>query len=830
VFANYLTVALRNIVRHKLYSAINICGLALGLTCVVLIALFIRDETSFDKWVPDSADLYRLDQTYMLPGRAPMVLAASDFPLPALLKDNLPEVTGMTRFWPRNKTVTIGNRSFVQDVVEVDANFFQIIRLPLIAGNAASILSKPDSIVLSQSLARKFFGGADPVGKTLAVNRQSCPFVSIASISSISCANDAVILRVTGVMADLPHNTHIRAEALMPHNSPADSITDFFKAHWFGANGYGYVRLTPGSDPAAVARKIPALLDRHVNVLQDLGMPGRGSKAIEVHLVPFSNLHMDSGAQVENMVPPGSPIMLYGLGVIGVLILLVACFNFTNLATARALLRAREIALRKCAGARRAQIIVQFLGESLLTALLALVLALSLTEMLLPAYDRFLGRPIVLHYVADWPLLALMVVIAIAAGLASGFYPALILSRFRPAPVLRANEASHTGSSLLRSALVVLQFTVAIGLAIVTLVVSTQLDFMRQQSLGFRRDNILVISTFRRMTDTARDSFVAELRRHPGILEVAQSADIPFSGSEYIAQMRLPGRPEYVTMLKQLITPEYFRLYGIRLLAGRFLSDAHGEDRINDPLPSEKNDGRNILVNQTAAARFGFTPAQAVGKTVLFGASRVRIVGVLADTRIGGAREPPRAMVYLYDRTDSDHISVRIAPGHIPEALDFVDQSWRRFAPNVAIERKFLDDDFQKLYQDEGRQGRMFGIFVGIAIFIACLGLFGLAAFTAGRRTREIGIRKAFGARTRDVTLLLLWQFSVPVLIANAIAWPIAWYYLHGWLQGFADHVWLNPVYFVGAGLAALVIAWATILTHALRVARTNPIHALRYE
>jgi len=377
---------------------------------------------------------------------------------------------------------------------------------------------------------------------------------------------------------------------------------------------------------------------------------------------------------------------------------------------------------------------------------------------------------------------------------------------------------------------VVLQFTVAIGLAIVTLVVSTQLDFMRQQSLGFRRDNILVISTFRRMTDTARDSFVAELRRHPGILEVAQSADIPFSGSEYIAQMRLPGRPEYVTMLKQLITPEYFRLYGIRLLAGRFLSDAHGEDRINDPLPSEKNDGRNILVNQTAAARFGFTPAQAVGKTVLFGASRVRIVGVLADTRIGGAREPPRAMVYLYDRTDSDHISVRIAPGHIPEALDFVDQSWRRFAPNVAIERKFLDDDFQKLYQDEGRQGRMFGIFVGIAIFIACLGLFGLAAFTAGRRTREIGIRKAFGARTRDVTLLLLWQFSVPVLIANAIAWPIAWYYLHGWLQGFADHVWLNPVYFVGAGLAALVIAWATILTHALRVARTNPIHALRYE
>jgi putative ABC transport system permease protein len=829
MLGNYLRVALRNIGRHRLYSAINICGLALGLTCVILIALFIRDETSFDKWVPDSANLYRLDQTYLLPGRAPMDLAASDFPLPALLKDNLPEVTAMTRFWPRHKTVMIGNRSFAQDIVEVDSNFFQVIRFPLVAGNAASVLRQPDSIVLSQSLARKYFGDADPVGKTLAVNKQNCPFVSIDSISSISCANEAVVLRVSGVMRDLPHNTHMQAEAVMPHKSPADDISEFFKEHWFGANGYGYVRLAPGSDPAAVARKIPALLDRHVNVMEDLGMPLKASRTVKVRLVPFAAVHMDSQAQVENMVPPGSPVILYGLGLIGALILLIACFNFTNLATARALLRAREIALRKCAGARRAQIIFQFLSESLLTALLALILALSLTEMLLPAYDSFLARPIGIHYRADWPLLTLMVAIAVAAGLASGFYPALVLSRFRPAPVLRANEASHTGSSLLRSALVVLQFTVAIGLAIVTLVVFTQLDFMRQQSLGFRRDNVLVISTFRRMTESARESFVADLRRHPGILDVAQSADIPFSGSEYIAQMRLPGHSEYLSMLKQLVTPEYFRLYNIRLLEGRLLSDAHGEDRIKNPLP-EGNDGRNILVNRAAAARLGFAPAQAVGKTVLFGPSRVTIVGVTADTRIEGARNPARAIVYMYDRADSDHVSVRIAPGHVPEVLDFVDQSWRRFAPNVAIERAFLDDSFQKLYQDEGRQGRMFGIFVGIAIFIACLGLFGLAAFTAGRRTREIGIRKAFGARTRDVTWLLLWQFSLPVLIANAIAWPIAWYYLRGWLQGFADHIALNPAYFVGAGLGALVIAWATILTHALRVARTNPIHALRYE
>lgn len=821
---NYLIIALRNIVRHKLYSFINIAGLTLGLTCVILIALFIRDELSFDKWVPDSAGLYRLDEDIFLPGRDPILLANSDFPLPALLKDNLPEVTDMTRFWPRPKTVTIGNRAFLQDIAEVDSDFFRLIRFPLLAGDPATVLARPDSIVLSHSLARKFFGGSNPVGKTVAVNKQNC-----SSPDTISCPNDAVTLRVTGVMADLPHNSHMRADAIMPHVSPADAIGEANKKEWFNINGYSYVRLAPGSDPKLVAQKIPALLDRHVDVMEGLGMPLKASKVVRIRLVPFSGAHMDVQAQMGNMVPAADPVMLYGLGLVGALILLVACFNFTNLATARALLRAREIALRKCVGANRSQIVFQFLGESLLTALVALVLALSLTEMLLPVFDSFLARPITLDYHTDWRLVMLIVAIAAAAGVASGFYPALILSRFQPAPVLRANDRGHTGSSLLRSALVVLQFTVAIGLAIVTLVVFTQLDFIHRESLGFRRDNVAVISTFQRMTAPARESFVAMLRQHPGILEVAQSGDVPFSGNETIAQMRLPGQSEYLTMKRQLITPEFFRLYDIRLLAGRLLSDAHGEDRIRNPLPPG-NDGRNIVISRAAASRFGFTPTQAVGKTVLFGPSHVRIVGVTADTRIDGARQAVRPIVYLYDRADSDQVSVRIAAGHIPEALAFIADSWRRFSPNVAMDRRLLTDDFEKLYQDDGREGQMFGIFVGIAIFIACLGLFGLAAFTAGRRTREIGIRKAFGARTRDLILMLLWQFSVPVLIANLIAWPVAWYWLHGWLAGFDYHITLSPIYFVGAGAVALAIAWATVFVHARRVANANPIHALRTE
>jgi putative ABC transport system permease protein len=293
--------------------------------------------------------------------------------------------------------------------------------------------------------------------------------------------------------------------------------------------------------------------------------------------------------------------------------------------------------------------------------------------------------------------------------------------------------------------------------------------------------------------------------------------------------MRLPGRPEYLTMHRQLITPEYFRVYGMRLVAGRTLSDARGEDVVVNSIPPG-NDGRNILINQAGAALFGFSPSQAVGKGVLYGPSHVRIVGVFADAQIDGARQPPRPTVYLNDRKDSTFVSVRVAPGQIPQVMAFVDRSWKRFAPNVAIDRHFLDESFDRLYLADQKQGAMFGIFVAVAISIACLGLFGLAAFTASRRTREIGIRKVFGARTRDLVFLLLWQFSIPVVIANAIAWPVAWYYLRDWLKGFSYHIALSPAYFAAAGFAALLIAWATILAHALRVARANPIHALRYE
>jgi putative ABC transport system permease protein len=278
-----------------------------------------------------------------------------------------------------------------------------------------------------------------------------------------------------------------------------------------------------------------------------------------------------------------------------------------------------------------------------------------------------------------------------------------------------------------------------------------------------------------------------------------------------------------------VVTPDFIRLYGMKLLAGRLLSDGHGADVFTE-LSDTNNNGRNILINEEAARRFGFTPAQAVGKSLNLGSYNVNVVGVLADARFDGARRPVQPTLFVYDKSDAYLLSVRLAGGSIPLTLAFIDQSWRRYSPSAAIARFFLNDTFENLYRCDRRQGTLFAIFVAIAIFIACLGLFGLAAFTASRRTREIGIRKVFGARTRDVTLLLLWQFSIPVLLANLIAWPIAWYYLHGWLEGFAYRITLSPLYFAAAGLVALLIAWATIFTHAWRVARASPVHALRTE
>lgn len=826
MFRNYITIALRNIVRHKLYSFINIAGLGVGLACVIFVILFVRDELSYDTWIPGTQNLYRVELTVRGADRPPLPLAVVPFAMPEAMRNEIPGVTGSTRFYSEPLTLTVGDRQFSEHASVVDPSFFTLIRLPLIFGDADTVFRNPDSIVLSQSAARKYFGVANPIGRVLTTGRGDCV------ITDAACENQTISLKVTGVMRDLPHNTQLAGDVFFPNTSHADRTGLDVKQDWFSQGGWGYVSLAPGANPAAVTASMGPLLDRAVTpALRKFGIKIKGSQSYLVHLTPFTQVHLNSAQWIYNLTPAGSWATVYGVIAIGVLVLLVASFNFMNLATARAMLRAREIALRKTLGASRSQLIFQFLGEAVLIALVALVLALAIVEVLLPVFDDFLQRPIGFNYATDWILVMALAGVAIIAGLVSGSYPALILSGFRPAATLRTNSAGQSGSGGLRNVLVVLQFAVSIGLGIAAAVVFSQINYARSIDLGFHRDNIVIMGQGR-LTPEQRDAFVRLLRAYPGVADVGMSNMAPFDQGQSLAMIQLPGQSDIITLNGFAINPDYPKAYGMRLIAGRLLSETRGEDQLHSTLPQldPLNEGRSILVNEAGARRLGLTPQQAVNQIVLFNHSHVRIVGVLADAKLNGAREPIKPTFFGYIPSYPMQIAVHLRPDEIPQTLAFIDKTWRAFSPMAAIQRSFLADRFGKLYQVEERQGAMFGAFVIVAIFIACLGLFGLAAFTAGRRTKEIGIRKVFGASTRNVVFLLLWQFSIPVLIANAIAWPLAWYYLHGWLEGFAYHIALSPLYFLGAGVIAMVIAWGTVFTHAMRVASANPINALRYE
>ena len=828
MFQNYLVTALRNIIRHKLYSFINIAGLALGLACAIFIILFIRDETSYDKWVPDSTGLYRLELTQHVPGHPAIDGASIPFPVAAAMQAEIPEITAATRLRREPITMTIGNRQFLEGVDVVDPNFLQVVQLPLVSGDPATVLMQPESLVLSEDTAKKYFGNANPLGQTVTVAKAKC------DKSDGACESGPIVLKVTGVLRNLPTNSQLVADVLMPNTSVADGVSQQEKQNWTFPWYCTYVTLASGADPQVVIAKLAPILDRGLSAaLRYLQLSIRGSQVYQMHLTPFTDVHLSSAGYADNMTPAGSWITVYGIAAVGLLIVLVACFNFMNLATARAMLRAREISLRKCVGAGRWQLMTQFLGESVLMALCSLALALAIVEILLPAYDGFLERPIAFHYLGDWPLSLMIVGIAIAAGLISGIYPALRLSSFRPAAVLRTNSSGQPGTNRLRTVLVVLQFAVSIGLGIATIVVYKQIGFARDLDLGFHRSNIVVLYAGA-LTPSSRETLAQTLRGYPGVFTTALSGAVPFQNDSALGLARLPGQPDVISVNRILIGPDFPRLYDMSLIAGRLFSESRDEDTLIDSSDGDSlfpaNEGHNILINVAAAARFGYTPQQAIGKTIMYNVNHVTIVGVLGDVKFDGAKEPVKPTVYFDDKSRTNWLSVRLSGQDVPATLNSIDRTWRALAPATYLSRYFLSDRFGTLYRSDERQGVMFGVFVGIAIFIACLGLFGVAAFTAARRTKEIGIRKVFGARTGDILQLLLWQFSVPVLIANVIAWPVAYYYLHHWLEGYAFRVTLNPLYFLAAGLAALGIAWITVIAHAIHVARANPINALRYE
>ena len=836
MWRNYLTVAIRALIKSRSYAFINLFGLTIGIAACLIVLIYSRYELSYDR------DLAAADRTFQL---QQWVVGSDDPTLP------IPFGTQMTSFvsgqrlrqFPQvEQAVYVGRAQPVilqdgqgtlsENFVYVDGPLFDVLGFPFLRGNPRTALDAPGSMVLTESEAIRRFNTIDVVGRTLTIGFASGP----------------ADYRIGGVVADPPRNSHLSlsvvarvdVEALM--GGPNSFLTE-----WMPKNGWVYARLRPGAEVADISHQMPAWERRNIPDEVAGGERWNPGTNADWRLVNVRDIHL--GEAPNGMRPNNDRGTIVALVVVGLLILALAAANFINLSTARAGQRAREVALRKVLGASRRQLVFQFLGESLLLTLSAAVIALALVEMLLPSISAFTGTDLEVRYLGRDGLLLPLVALVLFVGGAGGLYPAFILARFRPATVLKANQSTTEapGSSWLRSALVVGQFAVSIGLIICTAVIFAQTVFARTIDPGYRRDGIIQIgNVYRAALRPSLDTLLREIGQVDGVTSVGRSTiGVGTWGMENMT-VTAPGASEAVELDLYRVDPGFFPTLGIDTLAGRTFAEGQAMDdsTVSGDPPDDAafaamaRRGYNIVLNRTAARDLGFSrPEQAVGITLMaddgdvetVGQTPATVIGVVADSRFGSIRDPVGPMLFLYDRYQPSWLVVRYS-GHPAQVRDRVEAVWKRIAPEIPFEAEYSDDIVREMYEAEEARGIVFALFALIAIIVACLGLFGLAAFAAERRTKEIGIRKVFGARSRDIVRLLAWQFSKPVIIANLIAWPIAWWVMRDWLNTFDTRIDLGPTPFVLAGVLAIAIAIGTIAGHAFKVARANPIHALRYD
>ncbi|MBD8678939.1 ABC transporter permease [Sphingomonas sp. CFBP 13720] len=797
----------RSLTRHKLYAALNIGGLAVGIAVFLILGLYVRFETSYEKWLPRHDGIYVVQTVWNLPespfnGAYPYTMGG----LLDQMREDFPGVTGTrVRGGKGAGSVLRGGVATAEDVAMVDPSFFEIFDLPMIRGQGRGALSDPSAAIVSESLARKYFGTTDPIGQTMTV-----------------AMDVQANYRIAGVFRDLPKNTDMTVSLLIPF--PRKPVSDNW-FHWGSTSLQTYLRFDTPSAARAFEQKLLPFVDRRG--LADLGKDA--SKTQQLTLLPIARLHLEPAGRQSS----SGKITVVTLGLVGVLTLLIAIVNYVNLATARAGLRAREVAMRKVLGADRATLVGQFLGEAVLTVAIAALLGLILAELGLPLVNAAGGLSLDIPYVVVVPAL---VALTLVVGLIAGFYPAVLLSRFPTASVLASARSPGGGrvGTRIREALVVFQFGLAIAFMVGTTVLVAQTQHVRQSDLGFRRDGLLVLLSMRdTLVDVGqRRKLMTELRALPNVtgLTVANTA-AGGTGSDNSDNVPLPGVVGSGPSLRWMIVgPDFFGVYGARLLAGRLFDAAHAGDDQRTPT---KGAAANIVINRRAVSTLGFRSAQeAVGKTV--GGDRPRtIIGVVDDMRFSSPREPNSASYYYHYRqpehTDTAVATIRFTGD--PRAMrDAVRAVWQRTVPQVPFDAETADRRLAEFYEADDRATRLFGIGAGLAVLIGCVGLWGLASFNTQRRVKEIGIRKTLGASSADIVKLLIGQFLRPVLLANLVAWPLAFVAMRTWLAGFDDRIALSPLYFAGASLLATAIAVLTVLGQSLRASRAAPAWALRHD
>ena len=812
---NYLTIALRNLLRKKGYSLLNVAGLALGMACCLLILQFVVHEYSYDRFNTNAANLYRLVGHSTQNGRDEGTSSFTSYLAGPTFAAETPEIVRYARVHPNYGDAVIsyerpgGNQTFKETrVYYADSTFLRMFTYPLVAGDVQTALTEPQTLLVSASTAKKYFGDADPVGQTLRVTGWvNGPYT------------------VAGVFEDVPATSHLRFDFLLP-------IADLLRSDQYQQEGSGwgwhnfntYVELSPQADTGHVAEKLSAVFYSHRKEQFDAS-----KREVDVLLQPITDIHLNADISGP-MVVMGDYKTVYFFGVVALLTLVVALVNYVNLATARAMDRAREVGVRKVVGAGRRQLVTQFLFESALTNLSALVLAVGLTLALTPVVGRLADVELAGALWLDVRFWAAFLVLFGLGALLAGLYPAFVLSSFRPVVVLKGKAGAHTSRFALRKVLVVLQFAVSIALVAGTVIVYAQLDHMRRMDLGLDLERIVVVEGPRVRPEgvdrvQTMNTFKDELRKLPAVQDLALSATVPGRGFNwYTSAWKATADPSTSQDVRASGIDEHFAgLYGLELTAGQPFRE--GAVAFRDSVDTV------LLVNQTFARKMGFeTDADALDQRIsLGGGDRFVIQGVYADFNWSSAHQETEAVAFFYNPAGGN-ISLRVSSDDLPATIASIRDLFESLFPGNPFEYFFADESFGRQYENDQRFATLFGVFAGLTILIACLGLFGLAAFTAEQRTKEIGVRKVLGASAPGIVALLSRDFAVLVGIAFVVAVPASYYFMTQWLEGFAYRITPGPGVFLLAGGIALVIALGTVSYQAVRAALTDPVVSLRYE
>ncbi len=831
MYSNYLVSALRSLGRQKLFALINTTGLAIGLAACMLIILFVRHEYSYDTMFSDIERLYRIEATANIPGQPSNESPQFFGPAHDLLKDAFDEIESIARLQQRGGTVVAGDTAIAETFATVDPEFLTLFDFPLLEGDRDLALNQPTSIVLTEEMARKHLGSPPWLNRTIVINE--------------TLERE---FKVTAVIADLPGNTHFDIDFLIPidqrvYDAAANGgRTDLNR--WNGLPFFVYVKLKEGRQAVRLKTDISAWVDRYFPSEIQALVGISGSELFTPRIMSVADIHMKSPVQFD-MKAPGNLTTILSFSGIASLILSIACINFMNLATATSTLRAKEVALRKVMGASRKQLFIQFELESILSSIVAVCFALAIISLVLPAFSNFTEREIVIDGILD-PLVAITVIgLTLTVGFFAGLHPAWVLSGFRPARVLQSAKLNAGSGTGLRSLLVLFQFTISAALMIMTLLIYVQTDYARSLNMGYDNSNTLTVrGLFRQqigdMAETVRD----EVARIPGVTQLSLSSFTPGDGRNVGLSLKVPGKDERLIIFYRAVYPEFFEQFDVKPIAGRLLDHAHENDRtvfISDPDSTEPQQ-INAVINEAAVATMGFSsPQDAIGKTYFRGrANQIvnTIVGVVPDIHFGSPRTDLDGEIYMFIPAEARNLLVSYrrdisGADPYPEVSRLIQDKLQVLVPRSQTTIAHLQENIAEQYQEEAIISTLLAMFAALAVLIACMGLFGLASFTVARRTREIGIRKVMGASSSQVMLMLVTQFSKPVLLANMFAWPMCWYAFNVWLAGFNERIDILP-WFTGisalAVLTTLTLAFATVATYAIKVARSSPVLALRYE